>query len=313
MASGDYLGQLRRWLSVFPREQIYVDFYESVSRDPHTLLRNVFAFLGVDQEVDLSAFPHAEKIFRGVPGELSPSLKRCLQQLHGARTRELASFLREQFGLSLPPEWEANLSAAGDVAEEEDRRASGAGPPMVFPREFEGRSLAPVIRRGESLAPEPTPVLDAYREFKIVFHRERFLVLSPGFSLARLRAMGPAELTQYRDHGIDFVASSLARAKDWVDQHILAGLQAQLDILPDIQAQLKTLHSQAKAVEPLRTGLQTILFHHELLHKFFTAPCRFIASTQVRQSLRRLRALLSSALKWNSSPLPPEKRDCHVS
>ena len=35
LASGDYLGQLRRWLSVFPREQIYVDFYESVVHDPH--------------------------------------------------------------------------------------------------------------------------------------------------------------------------------------------------------------------------------------------------------------------------------------
>ncbi len=30
-ASGDYLGQLRRWLSVFPREQMYVGFYESIA------------------------------------------------------------------------------------------------------------------------------------------------------------------------------------------------------------------------------------------------------------------------------------------
>src|SRR5262249_26280496 len=30
LASGDYLGQLRRWLSVFPREQVFVGFYESI-------------------------------------------------------------------------------------------------------------------------------------------------------------------------------------------------------------------------------------------------------------------------------------------
>ena len=57
LASGDYLGQLRRWLSVFPRQQIYVDFYESVVHDPQKLLRNLFAFLGVTRDVDLSAFP----------------------------------------------------------------------------------------------------------------------------------------------------------------------------------------------------------------------------------------------------------------
>ena len=62
--------------------------------------------------------PTRRRSSRGLPGELSPSLRRCLQQLHGDRTRELASFLREQFGLSLPSEWEANLSSAGDVPEE---------------------------------------------------------------------------------------------------------------------------------------------------------------------------------------------------
>ncbi len=222
LASGDYLGQLRRWLSVFPRQQIYVDFYESVVHDPQKLLRNLFAFLGVTRDVDLSAFPSSEKIFSGLPGELPPSLGRFLQQLHNDRTRELASFLGEQFGLSLPSEWEAALAAAGDVPQEEGCTASVEEPPMVFPRGFEEQCLAAVLHRGESAAPSPMVVLDAYRGYKIVMHRERFLVLSQELSLAQLREMEPVELEQYRSHGIDFVASSLVQAKEWVDQRLSA-------------------------------------------------------------------------------------------
>ncbi|MGA2253904.1 MAG: sulfotransferase domain-containing protein [Thermoguttaceae bacterium] len=298
LASGDYLGQLRRWLSVFPREQIYIDFHESVAHDPHKLLRNVFAFLGVTPDVDLSAFPHAKKIFCGLPGELSPSLRRCLEQLHGDRTRELASFLREQFGLSLPSEWEANLAPAGEVPGEERRTASTEGPPMVFPREIAGQDLAAVLERGESLAPMPVSVLDAYRGYKFAFHRGQFLVLSPEFNLARLREMGPAELRQHRGQGIAFVASSLVAAKDWVDQLVLAGIHAQFDTLraqlSNLHAELTTLQAHAKAIEPLQTNLQNIICHEKLLQKFFTRPCRFIASTQVRQSFRQLQAFLSS-------------------
>src|SRR5262249_16352453 len=44
LTSGDYLGQLRRWLSVFPREQVYVGFYESIARRPEALLRDLFTF-----------------------------------------------------------------------------------------------------------------------------------------------------------------------------------------------------------------------------------------------------------------------------
>ncbi len=290
LASGDYLGQLRRWLSVFPREQMYVDFYESVAHDPHRLLRNVFAFLGVAPDVDLSAFPHGEKIFCGLPGELSPPLRRCLQQLHGGRTRELASFLREQFGLSLPSEWEANLASA-DVAEAEGCAASGEGPPMVFPREFEKQNLAAVLARGESRTPPPVLILDVYRGSKIVFYRERFLVLNPEYSFAQLRELGPAELEQYGDHGITFVASSLVEAKHWVDEHVLAGIHAQLQTL---QAQVQALQAHAKVIEPLQDSVYSLLKHDQLIHRFFTTPCRFIVSTQVRQSFGQLRAFLSS-------------------
>src|SRR5580698_8351347 len=51
LAYGDYLGQLRRWLSVFPREQIYVGFFESIAREPEKVFRDVLAFFGLDPNI----------------------------------------------------------------------------------------------------------------------------------------------------------------------------------------------------------------------------------------------------------------------
>jgi len=282
LTCGDYLGQLRRWMSVFPREQIYVDFYESVARDPRKLLRNVCKFLGVDQEVDLSAFPLAEKIFAGLPGKLSPSLRRSLQQLHCDRTRELAVFLREQFGLSLPSEWEANLAPAAKISA--GLAASAEAPPMMYPREFEEQDLAAVLEQGESYAPMPMPIVEAYRGYKIVLHRGQFLVLRPEFNLSELREMKPAERAEHLGRGIAFVASSLAEAKDLADQRAWA----------EMHAQLQVLQVKARFIEPLHTSIDAILFNERLLHRFFTRPLRFIVSTQVRQSFRQLQTFLSS-------------------
>src|SRR5262249_11248380 len=106
-ASGDYLGQLRRWLSVFPREQVYMGFYEAIARQPETLLRDLFGFLGVDPGVDLSSFPVRDRILTGLPGALTGPLEHSLHHLLHDRTRQLVTFLREHFNLEPPAEWRA--------------------------------------------------------------------------------------------------------------------------------------------------------------------------------------------------------------
>src|SRR5262249_29659031 len=75
LASGDYLGQLRHWLSVFPREQVFVDYYERIATAPEALLREVFAFLGVKADVALGGFPVHERILVGPAGRLRPELE----------------------------------------------------------------------------------------------------------------------------------------------------------------------------------------------------------------------------------------------
>ncbi|HSQ54451.1 MAG TPA: sulfotransferase domain-containing protein, partial [Gemmata sp.] len=94
MASGDYLGQLKRWLAVFPREQFLIGFYESIAKEPERLLRTAFRFVGTDDGVDLSTFPTRERVFPGPERGLPPSVEASLRVLWHARTLELVEFLR---------------------------------------------------------------------------------------------------------------------------------------------------------------------------------------------------------------------------
>lgn len=130
LASGDYLGQLRRWMSVFPREQIYVGFYESIACDPESLLRDILAFLGVEALPDLSSLPLSEKILGGLDKKLPPNLLPFLRGLLGDRTAELAAFLREEFNLTLPKEWQVTVQEDSPA----DRAAGPCIPDPHFPK-----------------------------------------------------------------------------------------------------------------------------------------------------------------------------------
>lgn len=49
-AKGFYSRQLRHWLTLFPREQLFVRLFDDLTEDPRALYREAFAFLGVDAE-----------------------------------------------------------------------------------------------------------------------------------------------------------------------------------------------------------------------------------------------------------------------
>jgi len=103
--SNDYLTDLQRWLSIFPKQQLYVGFYESIQREPIKLLTEVFAHLGVRAITDWSEFPTASIINPGLAQEIPASLKQVLNTLYQQPVADLAEFLRRQFNLELPPEW----------------------------------------------------------------------------------------------------------------------------------------------------------------------------------------------------------------
>jgi hypothetical protein len=239
LAAGDYLGQLRRWRSVFPREQFYVGFYEDLARRPEALLREVFAFLGVTPDVDFAAFPARERILTGPPGELSPALHRFLRRLLHDRTRELASYLRESFGLDVPPEWDVTLAPP-------DLGCPDPGPVKVFAREFDDGYLARVLAQEEAFPSSPNPVLEGYRGHEILYYRGQLYAVAEELGEVRVNEMDEVQLRQLRDTGRCFIAPSLAEVKEQVDQYLFERAQTQVR---DAHERISCLEQQIRRAE----------------------------------------------------------------
>ncbi|TAN61693.1 hypothetical protein EPN18_06200 [bacterium] len=105
----DYLGALKRWLSFFPKEQIYVGFYETIKNNPVHLLSDICQHLGVNNNENWSAFPVSKISFKGLDEEIPLKIKALLRNLYRRKTLELATFLKANFNISLPAEWDNTL------------------------------------------------------------------------------------------------------------------------------------------------------------------------------------------------------------
>ncbi len=209
LTSGDYLGQLKRWSSVFPREQMYVGFYESIGTRPVEMLQEIFAFLGTDADVDLSTFPVFQRILQGPPGELSPRLEETLRRLLYARTVETVEFLHEQFGRVPPPEWQRTLTPPKEKLVDPL--------PEPFRTKAQDAHLLRVLAQEERFHSSYRQIYVGYRGYDIAFYR-RQLIATP-------QTIGPdhlppsereAVLTRLISEGTCLIAPTLTELKEQV-------------------------------------------------------------------------------------------------
>ena len=102
---GRYATHLGRFLQIFPRNQIRIYLYEEYRADAPAVLRDIFAFLGVqpDHPIDLSRrhneavvprFPRLHRLRRRLFGEMSPigwlpdGARRVLRELYRGRRED---------------------------------------------------------------------------------------------------------------------------------------------------------------------------------------------------------------------------------
>lgn len=224
LASGDYLGQLRRWSAEFPPDQLYVGFYESIATRPAELLRDVFRFLGVDPNIDVSAFPLADRVLAGPPDELPEHLASDLRGLLRPRTAELVELLRDRFGLTVPGEWRNTLDGAAPAVE---------GPHLPATDE----ALEATVRLEESFASAYRVVLAEYRRCAVVFYRGDLYAVPAARGPATPEAM--SELTRDGTTRADcLTAPTLAELKERIADAQLAATDARLSAA---EAQLRAL------------------------------------------------------------------------
>lgn len=103
LGSGDYAEILRRWMSVFPREQIFVDFFENSVADPEIFYRKLMRFLGVASDVDLSSYPLNEAVNKSLlESNISPETQALLADIYREKARHARELVHDQFGLDAP-------------------------------------------------------------------------------------------------------------------------------------------------------------------------------------------------------------------
>ena len=80
----DYGAILDAWLAVFPREQLYVGFFEWIRERPRELLSEVFRHIGVSADVDWEEFPLEKVIVPGVAPGRKGHTTECLERAEGS-------------------------------------------------------------------------------------------------------------------------------------------------------------------------------------------------------------------------------------
>jgi hypothetical protein len=251
LASGDYLGQLQRWLSVFPRHQVYVDLYERIATEPERLLTRLCDFLEVEtREIDWSAFRLGETILPGMEMPLPPALGRELPGLLRERTKELAIFLREQFDLEVGEVWRNTL--APDASE-----CTASGQELarqVFARSFDEEFLADLLDT-EVASSDPQLLQEDYFGYNLVLHRGRFLALDQALGDVDVDSLHAAIARDADGPGI-LLGESLAHLKERVTAHAIHNLQQQVAKLEAHQRGLEDWLSQCDAfIGRLRNSL----------------------------------------------------------
>jgi hypothetical protein len=240
LTSGDYLGQLKRWLSVFPKDQFFIGFFESITQRPEALLRRLFRFLGVDDSISLSGFPVYQRIQPGVPLTITESQRDRLRQILHPRTAELAEFLRRELDLEVPSEWDATLAPF----------ESPAGTAQVnFPDEWDDEFLKWVNREEESFPAATKSLIEDYRGFQIVFHNARFFALSEALGGICPALLNSADIERHEWEGKCFVAGSLAGVKECVNRRIHEQSRLQVAELAKLRSEIAETRDRLARVE----------------------------------------------------------------
>lgn len=297
LASGDYLGQLRRWLSVFPKNQVFVGFYESIATRPDALLRDIFRFLNVDSELDLSVFPVKERFLQGSTLCLPPALATILGSLLRDRTNELFDYLKNNFNLEPPQEWQTTLQQSSGT----ERFAL-----EPFQRDCDEEYLAGIAAREETFA-SAFRFIETYRGFNIVIYRGRMYALPRSLGRNAIFAIDQAKIQQLQNEGSCIVGRTFAEVKERITTKLLEQAQSRIYVLESqiltthevISERARQAHAETARVAAELSAVIALLQQPSRLRRFLRpvlGPIR-----------RRLRTLLSLPGRLNAS-IPANSR-----
>jgi hypothetical protein len=104
-----YCDILKIWEQVYPKEQLYIGFFEQIAENPVQLLSEIYTFLGVDNLApDLYRSTVEQKVNMGVTEVMPIYWRRYLAQ----RYYDQIECLHARFGNNSTAEWLASAKQA---------------------------------------------------------------------------------------------------------------------------------------------------------------------------------------------------------
>lgn len=97
------LNLLDNWLSIFPRDQLYIGYFDDIIHRPKKLLCQIFQHIGVSGDVDWKTFPYREAANKNPDFPLPRKFREFLEEMH----RNDIEILCERFGA--PTEWRSYI------------------------------------------------------------------------------------------------------------------------------------------------------------------------------------------------------------
>ena len=160
-AYSDYLSIVKRWMEVFPGENIYISFFDRIVENPKTLLEGIFKHLGVSEYVDWSLFPLHKKVNQGLKRKIPIKIKKFLLAFYSSKILDFANFLAANFSLTVPEDWEYIKEAS---------LSKRAFEPYVsyFSTDKRQIGLEDILRRETLMSTHVQVLKQSYKGFRII-------------------------------------------------------------------------------------------------------------------------------------------------
>ncbi len=239
--SGDYLGQLQRWLSVFPREQVYLGFFEEIVHSPRRLLREILEFLELDPSFADSERVILERVNVGLPRDIPARVRQCLTAIHADRTRSLAEYLHDEHGMTVPLEWAETLAPANHS------EIGPSGPLSIGAWEVDDDALAKLLCRDEMLERD-------FLGYNILRRDTSFVAYPMALGIVHPEQYGPQWWSEQLAAG-----TCLAAANPYDLKSLIVRTSLARDVAGSEVARLRHLEQQLAQVENQQSVVQASL------------------------------------------------------
>lgn len=98
----NYVKALEKWLSVFDRKDLYIDFYDNLEENPQVFLKGIYTFLGAREYYPPTL---TTRVFQGKHYEIPGFVKQYLNKKNRKNFKKL-----KQLNVEFPSKWSKNNS-----------------------------------------------------------------------------------------------------------------------------------------------------------------------------------------------------------